>query len=101
MEELIGRDTVNTVPPATLNAFLDHGAVRDSLEGGLADAESVLARVGQTGISLNSVTDRLVDEGLRQFVDSFDKLLAAVAKKRSIILEPSKAQSIGSVLTNC
>jgi len=87
VEELIGSDTVNTMPVATMDAFRDHGKPRDSLTEGAADAARTLAELGQTGISLERVTDKLVDEGVRLFADAADRLLAAVAKKRAAILD--------------
>ena len=86
VEELIGPNTVNTVPPATLDAFRDHGKPRDSLEENLADAERVLAELAKAGISLDDVTEKLVDEGVKLFADAADKLLGAVAHKRAAIL---------------
>ncbi|MBU0498446.1 MAG: transaldolase [Gammaproteobacteria bacterium] len=76
IEELIGPDTVNTVPPATLDAFRDHGLVRASLEEGLDEAATLLARLEGLGISLDEVTDLLLDAGVDLFVQAYDKLLA-------------------------
>jgi len=87
VEELIGRDTVNTMPVATLDAFRDHGKPRDSLEEDAAGAQKSLDDLARSGISLDSVTDKLVDDGVQLFADAADKLLAAVAKKRSQILD--------------
>lgn len=81
IEEIIGPDTVNTVPPATLDAFRAHGVVRGTtlLEG--ADAAlGLLAELGAVGVDLKQVTDGLLTDGLAQFSESFDKLLAAVGK---------------------
>ena len=86
IEELIGRDTVNTVPPATLDAFRDHGKPRDSLEENVADAEHVLTGLAKAGISLDDITESLVDDGVKLFAEAFDKLLGAVAHKRAAIL---------------
>jgi transaldolase / glucose-6-phosphate isomerase len=86
IEELIGRDTINTVPPATLDAFRDHGKLRDSLEEDLPGAQRVLADLSRAGISLDAITDQLVDEGVKLFADAFDKLLGAVAQKRAKLL---------------
>src|SRR5579871_5382321 len=86
VEELIGPNTVNTVPPATLDAFRDHGKVRDSLEDDLPGAERMLAEFARAGISLDAITDQLVDEGVKLFADAFDKLLGAVAQKRAKLL---------------
>ena len=86
VEELIGRDTVNTVPPATLDAFRDNGKPRDSLEQNIPDAERVLADLATSGISLDTITDALVEDGVKLFAEAFDKLLGAVAQKRAAIL---------------
>jgi len=86
IEELIGRDTVNTVPPATLDAFRDHGTPRDSLEENTTDAEDILTGLTKSGISLDAITDALVDDGVKLFAEAFDKLLGAVAQKRAAIL---------------
>ena len=84
VEELIGADTVNTLPPATLEAFRDHGRVRASLTEDAEGARGALAALEAAGISLKAVTDQLLDEGVRQFADAFDKLLAAIgARSRS------------------
>jgi transaldolase/glucose-6-phosphate isomerase len=79
VEELIGRDTVNTIPPATLDAFRNHGRVRESLVEDPESARQLLADLERHGISLAAVTDRLLEEGVKLFADAFDKLLAAVA----------------------
>ncbi len=83
VEELIGPDTVNTMPTATMDAFRDHGKVRDALEDNVADAQRALSDLGRAGISLDDVTDKLVEEGVRLFADAADKLLGAVAEKRA------------------
>ena len=86
VEELIGKDTVNTVPPATLDAFRDHGEVRDSLEEKIDNAKKVLADFAKTGISLDKITTELVADGVKQFADAADKLYGAVAHKRAASL---------------
>ncbi|MCG6203786.1 bifunctional transaldolase/phosoglucose isomerase [Rhodopseudomonas sp. HC1] len=86
IEELIGPNTVNTVPPATLDAFRDHGKPRDSLEEDVDEAAAVLKDLENAGISLQKITETLVTEGLQLFSDSFDKLLGAVAFKRNTVL---------------
>ena len=86
VEELIGPNTVNTIPTATMNAFRDHGTPRDSLEDNVAEAERVLGDLARAGIAFEAVTDKLVAEGVKLFADAADKLLAAVAAKRSKIL---------------
>ena len=81
VEELIGADTVNTMPPATLGAFRDHGRPRPSLEENLAEARDTMNRLEQVGVSMKAVTEQLLEEGIKLFADAFDKLLKAVAKK--------------------
>ena len=80
VEELIGRDTVNTIPPATFDAFRDHGRRRASLTEDLASANKTMETVAQLGISMKEVTDKLTDDGVRLFAEAFDKLLGAVEK---------------------
>src|ERR1700690_1769419 len=86
VEELIGPDTVNTVPPATLDAFRDHGKPRDSLEQNVEEARNVLAELDKSGISLDAITAELVKDGVKQFADAADKLYGAVAHKRAASL---------------
>jgi transaldolase / glucose-6-phosphate isomerase len=86
IEELIGADTVNTMPPATMDAFRDHGRPRASLEEGVAGAERVMATLARVGISIDEVTAKLVDDGVQLFADAADQLLGAVAQKRTVLL---------------
>jgi transaldolase/glucose-6-phosphate isomerase len=86
VEELIGPNTVNTVPPATLDAFRDHGKPRDSLEENVEDAKRVLAELEKSGVSLDAITAELVKDGVKQFADAADKLYGAVAHKRATVL---------------
>ncbi len=86
VEELIGPNTVNTVPPATLDAFRDHGTPRDSLEENVEDAKHVLAELERSGISLDAITAELVKDGVKLFADAADKLYGAVAHKRATVL---------------
>ena len=86
VEELIGPDTVNTVPPATLNAFRDHGRVRNSLKENVPEARHILEELEKSGISLDAITAELVKDGVRLFADSADKLYGAVAHKRTAVL---------------
>ena len=81
IEELIGSNTVNTVPPATLDAFREHGKPRASLEEDVEGARATLAEVGKH-LSLDSVTDKLTEDGVKLFADAFDKLLSAVEAAR-------------------
>jgi transaldolase / glucose-6-phosphate isomerase len=80
VEALIGPDTIDTVPPATFDAFRDHGRVRPTLTEGADDAHRTLADLAELGISLDEVTDRVLAEGVEKFDDAFGKLLDAVAR---------------------
>jgi transaldolase/glucose-6-phosphate isomerase len=80
VEELIGPDTVNTMPPATIDAFRDHGKLRNSLTEDVAGAQNVMDNLARTGISIKEVTTKLTDDGVKLFADAFHKLLAAVEK---------------------
>jgi len=80
VEELIGPDTVDTIPPATLDAFRDHGKPRNSLTENVDAAHRTMETAGKLGISMKQVTDQLTDDGVRLFSEAFDKLLAAVEK---------------------
>ncbi len=80
VEELIGKDTVNTIPPVTLDAFRDHGHPRASLTEDIPGAEQSMRTLAQLGISIDEVTDKLTEDGVRLFSEAFDKLLAAVGK---------------------
>jgi len=86
VEELIGANTVNTMPPATLDAFRDHGKLRDSLEENIEDARGVLEALERSGISLDAITAELVKDGVKLFADAADKLYGAVAHKRATVL---------------
>ena len=81
VEELIGPDTVNTVPPETLSAFRDHGKVAATLDSDLPAAEKTLRDLEAVGISLKKATDDLIEDGLKKFVEPFTKLLRAVERR--------------------
>ena len=91
VEELIGRDTVDTIPPATMDAFRDHGHVRASLTENLDEARHVMAEVDRLRLDLPGVTKHLVEDGVKLFADAADALLLAVAKKRATLLGSSVA----------
>src|SRR3954471_720110 len=86
VEELIGPDTVNTMPPATMEAFIDHGRPRMSLEEDVPGAEAAMKALAEAGISLDEITARLVDDGVKLFAEAADHLYAAVQKKRRTVL---------------
>jgi transaldolase/glucose-6-phosphate isomerase len=80
VEELIGPDTVDTMPPATVDAFRDHGRLRNSLAEDVAGAQKVMDDLAKAGISIKEVTTRLTTDGVKLFADAFHTLLAAVEK---------------------
>jgi len=88
VEELIGKDTVNTIPPATLDAFRDHGKVRESLTEDVAAARQTMETLPKVGISMKEVTDKLTKDGVKLFADAFDQLLGAVEKSSSFAVAP-------------
>jgi transaldolase / glucose-6-phosphate isomerase len=81
VEELIGPETVNTVPPETLNAFRDHGRPTASLENDIGGAEMTLQELAACGISLEKITSDLLEDGVKKFVEPFTKLLKAVERR--------------------
>ncbi|NPU25005.1 transaldolase [Bradyrhizobium sp. LMG 8443] len=85
VEELIGPNTVNTMPPATLDAFRDHGRVRQSLEERSKEAEGFLEELNHEGIALDEVTAHLVEDGVRQFVEAANKLTDALTAKLALL----------------
>jgi len=84
VEELIGADTVDTIPPATFDAFRDHGRVRASLTENLDDAAETMLALEKAGISMKEVTDKLVVDGVRLFADAFRQLLEATGKTAGV-----------------
>jgi transaldolase len=80
VEELIGKDTVDTIPPATYDAFRDHGKPRNSLEENVEAARETMEGLEKAGISMKAATDKLTEDGVKQFASAFDTLLAAVAQ---------------------
>jgi transaldolase / glucose-6-phosphate isomerase len=80
VEELIGADTVNTIPPATFNSFREHGELRKSLTEDLKGATAAIDGLSKAGISMQEVTDKLLVEGIQQFVTAFDQLLKSTGR---------------------
>lgn len=89
VEELIGKDTVNTIPPATWNAFREHGRLRKSLTEDVAGARETLVNLEKAGISLEAATDKLLIDAVRLFVEPFDKMISAVKN----VMEENKKMS--------
>ena len=93
VEALIGRDTVDTIPPATMAAFRDHGEAKpDVIEQDVEGARAMLAALEQYGVSLKEVTEELVKDGVQQFADSFDKLFGAIAGRRLTLIEGKRTR---------
>ncbi len=88
VDELIGNETVNTLPLQTLEAFRDHGIAQETLEKNLDDARNNLDLLERVGISLTEVTDQLLEEGVELFATAFKKLIGAVEKERKAALPP-------------
>jgi len=93
IESLIGPDTVNTTPPATLISFLDHGTAKPTLEGFIEEAEQVMADLASGEISIKEVTDKLLIDGVNAFADSFNTLIANVEEKKARLLAKQHASS--------
>jgi len=85
VEELIGPNTVNTMPPVTIEAFRDHGVVRPTLEEKLDEAHAVMDWLVEVGIDLGQVTQELQVEGVKAFADSFEALLRRIAEKSAVL----------------
>jgi transaldolase/glucose-6-phosphate isomerase len=97
VEELIGPNTVNTVPPATYDAFRDHGRLRTSITEDVDEACDTMETLAKVGISMREVTDRLLDDGVRLFAEAFEKLLAAVEQTRQAAATPRFTQQTSTL----
>ncbi len=86
VDELIGRDSINTLPEATLKAYLDHGQTRLTIDKGVGEAESIFLELKDLGIDIDRVTEDLEREGVKLFSDSFFALLKEIAQKRDAFL---------------
>lgn len=94
VETLIGPETINTVPPATLDAFRDHGHVAVTLTRNVEHADEVLKSLAQAGISLDQITTDLLNDGIKLFADAYAQLLAAIEKTASPAAPKPKINSI-------
>lgn len=93
VDALIGAQTVNTIPPSTLQAYLDHGTVSQTLDEDLDKAEAQLQRLAELGVDLDAITKKLQEDGVEAFAKSFEVLLLSVAEKRKRLLIGWKHQS--------
>ena len=82
VEELIGKNTINTLPPATIDAYKDHGKPADRIESGLTEAEDQMKKLENLKINFEDVTKRLTEEGVILFVNSYKDLISAISKKK-------------------
>jgi transaldolase len=95
VEALIGAETVDTIPPATLKAFRDHGRARLTIEENLDQERAVLGQLEEVGISLDEVTAQVLDDAVRLFVEPFEKLIQSIAARSTeIASQPGVAQSV-------
>ena len=85
VDNLIGPATVNTVPPETLEAILDHAQIRETVEEGLDEARAAIERLGEVGVDLDEVMERLLKEGVEKFEKSFDSLFEKIEEKRAAL----------------
>ena len=86
VETLIGPDTVNTMPDATLEAFMEHGTARTSIEDGADEARDVISALEAGGVSMEVVTTQLMHDGVKAFADSFDELIENIVAKRDKLM---------------
>ncbi len=86
IEELIGSDTVNTIPPETIKAFREHGVVRPTLAERLAEAKAFLTTLASLGIDMQAITEQLQKDGVAAFIKSFTELMTSIAQKRHTML---------------
>jgi len=91
VQELIGPDSVNTMPPQTIDAFRDHGVVRRTIDEGYDGAVEALREIEAAGISLRAVTDELQRDGVALFSDSFAKISDTIARKADEITKKASA----------
>ena len=86
VENLIGPNTVNTIPPKTLEAFLDHGTAALTLESDIDEARAQLNDLAELGINLDEVTQEPLDEGVNKFAESYDKLIKTIVEKKDELI---------------
>jgi len=87
VDELIGPDTVNTLPPATLDSFIDHGRVAETLTRGVAEARQQIVKLAELGLDLNAITQQLQQEGVVAFAKPFDALMQSISAKADRLLQ--------------
>jgi len=95
VDNLIGPNTVNTLPPTTLDAFLDHGNVAATLEKDVEGARSRIAKLGRLSIDLDAITKQVLEDGVKSFAKSFNALLTSITEKREKLLWDWQQPSAG------
>jgi len=90
VDQLIGPDTVNTMPEATFAAFREHGIVKNTIQEGLEEAKATMQQLAEVGISIDEATDTLLRDGAKLFVDAFDQLMGVISRKRAEVLGAQK-----------
>jgi len=102
VDALIGPETVNTIPQNTIDAYRNHGKPAAKLEEGLEEAQAIFAQLAELGIDIGLVMDRLLENGVKLFADSFDKLLLEIAEKRTRLLRGwgHRSASLGNLQKN-
>ena len=90
VDQLIGPDTVNTMPEATFAAFREHGIVKNTIQEGLEEAKVTMQQLAEVGISIDEATDTLLRDGAKLFVDAFDQLMGVISRKRAEVLGAQK-----------
>ncbi len=93
IDELVGKDTVNTVPPATLDAFQDHGNPKEALSKDVEEASATLTKASELGLDLEAVCDKLLKDGVAAFVQAMDDLLASIESRRSGLLSEARGEA--------
>lgn len=86
VEELIGKDTINTLPPATIEAYKDHGKPASRIESMIEEAKTQMENLADLNIDFENVTKRLTEEGVILFANSFRELMQAIEEKKNAIL---------------
>ncbi|MGB0908945.1 MAG: bifunctional transaldolase/phosoglucose isomerase [Nitrospirales bacterium] len=86
VDQLIGPDTVNTMPEATFAAFRDHGTAKSTIQSGLAEAKVTMQQLADVGVSIEEVTETLLHDGAKLFVDAFEQLMSVISRKRVEVL---------------
>ena len=94
IEELIGPDTVNTIPPATLDAFRSHGRVSSAtVAAGVNEARAALSKLAQLGIDLDAIAEELQADGVAAFASAYDSVLAGLERKKQSVLNRMRSKS--------